>query len=66
MLVLGLSMANTEMRDSDPIADYADLLDAAMLLRRWVQKYPDTDLGLKTLAWLARKDLRGSILRETN
>ena len=50
-------------RDSDPINDYADLLDAVQLLKRWTHKYPDTDLGIKTIDWLRRKQLQGTILR---
>jgi hypothetical protein len=50
-------------RSSDPISDHADLLDAVQLLKRWVHKHPDTDLGLKTLDWLKRRQLQGSILR---
>jgi hypothetical protein len=50
-------------RSSDPISDHADLLDAVQLLKRWVHKHPDTDLGLKTLDWLKRRQLQGTILR---
>jgi len=45
------------------ISDYADLLDAVVLLKRWTRKYPDTDLGLKTVDWLKRRDFKSSILR---
>lgn len=50
-------------RSSDPYNDHADLLDAVQLLKRWVHKHPDTDLGLKTLDWLKRRQLQGSILK---
>ena len=53
----------TEQRSSDPFTDHADLLDAVQLLKRWTRKHPDTDLGLKTLDWLKRRNFRGSILR---
>jgi hypothetical protein len=50
-------------RSSDPTSDHMDLLDAVALLKRWTRKHPDTDLGLKTLDWLKRRNFRGSILR---
>lgn len=53
----------TVERSSDPFTDHADLLDAVQLLKRWTRKHPDTDLGLKTLDWLKRRNFRGSILR---
>lgn len=52
-----------EERSSDPFTDHADLLDAVALLKRWTRKHPDTDLGLKTLDWLKRRNFRSSILR---
>jgi hypothetical protein len=50
-------------RSSDAYNDHADMLDAVALLKRWTRKYPDTDLGLKTLDWLKRRNFRPEILR---
>jgi hypothetical protein len=59
----GPLLPTTSARSSDPLSDHADLLDAVTLLKRWTRKHPDTDLGLKTLDWLKRRNFRGNILR---
>ena len=56
-------MTFVEANDFPPHVPCTDLLDAVQLLKRWTRKHPDTDLGLKTLDWLKRRNFRGSILR---
>lgn len=46
-------------------AQAADLLDAAMLIRRLAHRCPGLAVAHQATDWLKRKGLQGSILRET-
>jgi hypothetical protein len=52
-------------KDATIAAQAADLLDAAMLIRRLAHRCPGLAVAHQATDWLKRKGLQGSILRET-